>query len=81
MQTATFGETGFITHNAAKLATVVDLSTIALPQNCQFRYVSVIASKVLNMDSFELIGGDRLYATGGPMIVEIASRPEAIRVP
>lgn len=73
IQKTSAGETGFITHNAAKVATIVDLSDIELPQNCQFRYVRTNASKTVDMESFELIGGERLCATGGPMIVEIAS--------
>lgn len=72
IQRTSAGETGFITHNAAKVATIVDLSSIALPQNCQFRYVRTTASKTVDMDSFEIIGGERLHVTGGPMTVEIA---------
>jgi hypothetical protein len=73
MQKTTLGETGVIVHNAERMATVLDLTTIALPPNCQFRYLGAAASKEMDMDSFELLGVEGLGASGGPMGVTINS--------
>lgn len=64
-------ETGFILHGSDRLATVIDLSKLQLPPNAQFRYARMTASQEVEHDSFELIGTDKLYATGGPMTVDI----------
>jgi hypothetical protein len=70
-QKATSGNTGFIVHEGYRIATIVDLSSIDLPLNCQFRYVRTTASKTMDVDSFEILGVDRLCMSGGPMSVNI----------
>lgn len=65
------GDTGFIIHAPDRLATVVDVSKLQLPPNAQFRFVQTRASQTMSMDSFELLGTDGLYATAGPMTVDI----------
>ncbi len=64
-------ETGFIVHAPDRVATIVDVSKLNLPPNAQFRYVQTTASQTVDMDSFELPGTQGLYATAGPMSVEI----------
>jgi len=76
MQKAASGGTGFIVHKGWRTATTVDLSQLELPPNCQFRYVRTTAPKVMDMDSFELLGTDRLWFTGGRMTVNIYSTME-----
>lgn len=73
MQRTSLGETGVIVHNADRMATVLDLSDIALPPNCQFCYLRTTADKEMDMDSFEILGGEGMYASGGPMTVTINS--------
>jgi hypothetical protein len=73
MQKTSLGETGVIVHNAQRMATVLDLSAAELPPNCQFRFLRTSANKEMDMDSFEILGGEGLYATGGPMAVTINS--------
>jgi len=73
MQRTSLGETGVMVHNAYRMATVLDLSAISLPPNCQFCYLQTAANKDLDMDSFEILGSDGLYASGGPMTVTIHS--------
>lgn len=74
---ASASETGFIIHSPDRMATILDLSGWELPPNCQFRYLRTTASKAMDMDSFEIIGGDRLYVTGGPMTVDIVGMKRA----
>jgi hypothetical protein len=64
-------DTGFILHGPEHLATIIDVSKLKLPPNAQFRYARTTASQTLNMESLELLGMEGLYATGGPMAVEI----------
>jgi hypothetical protein len=64
-------ETGFILQAPDRVATIVDASKLNLPPNAQFRYVRTTASQTVNMDSLELLGAQGLYATAGPMSVEI----------
>jgi hypothetical protein len=71
LQKTSLGPTGAIVHNSHRMATVLDLSRLDMAQNCQFRYFRTTANKEMDMDSFELIGGEHLYATGGPMVVQI----------
>lgn len=71
MQKAASGATGFIVHEGWRMATTVDLSQLELPPNCQFRYVRTTAPRVMDVDSFELLGTDRLRFTGGRMTVNI----------
>ena len=73
MQNTDFGETGVIIHEADRMATILDLSAIALPPNAQFTYFRTAADREMDMDSFELIGAEGLYASGGPMAVTISS--------
>jgi hypothetical protein len=73
MQNTLLGETGVIVHEAHRMATIVDLSVISLPPNSQFRYFRTAADREMDMDSFELIGTEGLYASGGPMAVTIRS--------
>jgi hypothetical protein len=73
MQKTSIGETGTIVHNSYKMATILDLSKLEMPPNSQFRYFRTAANKDLDMDSFELLGCDRLCATGGPMAVNVNS--------
>jgi Restriction endonuclease len=73
VQKTDHGETGAVIHNAYKMATILDLSGFELPPNSQFRYLSSGANKEMDMDSFEILGTDRLYATRGPMAVIIES--------
>ena len=73
MQWTSLGETGVIVHNAHRVATVLDLSAISLPPNCQFCYLRTATNKEMDMDSFELLGSAGLYASGGPMTVTINS--------
>jgi len=55
------------------MATIVDLSAISLPPNSQFRYFRTAADREMDMDSFEVIGTEGLYASSGPMAVTISS--------
>ena len=71
MQHASAGEAGFIIHNSEYVATIVDLSSLDLPPNSQFRFVRVSASQEMDMTSFELIGVERLAYVGGPMAVDV----------
>ena len=73
MQKTSLGETGVIIHNAHRMATVLDLSAVMLPPNCQFSYLRTTANREMDMDSFAILGGKNLYATGGPMTVTINS--------
>jgi hypothetical protein len=73
VQKSGFGETGAVIHNAEKVATILDLSGFELPPNSQFRYLRTAANKDMDMESFELLGTDKLYATHGPMVVNIQS--------
>lgn len=73
VQKTGLGETGAVVHNAYKVATILDLSRLEMPPNSQFRYFQVSAEKDMDMDSFELLGVDRAYATGGPVTINIVS--------
>jgi hypothetical protein len=73
-QKAFSGSTGFIVHEGSRVATILDLSCLNLPPNSQFRYVRTTASRTIDMDSFELLGVDRLCLSGGCMGVNILSR-------
>jgi hypothetical protein len=64
-------ETGFILHGKDSVATIVDVSKLKLPPNAQFRYARLTASQEVDHDSFELVGTEGLYATAGPMTVDI----------
>jgi hypothetical protein len=64
-------ETGFILHGKDSLATIIDVSKLRLPPNAQFRYARLMASQEVDHDSFELVGTEGLYTTGGPMTVDI----------
>lgn len=72
VQQSTSGESGFIVEESNRVTTVLDLSQLEMPPNCQYRYVRTIVNKEMDMDRFELIGVERLYVSGGPMIVQIA---------
>jgi hypothetical protein len=69
IQRTSLGETGVIVHEGYRVATVLDLSLLKLPPNSQFIYFRTEANKEMDMDSFEILGPDGLYATGGPMSV------------
>jgi hypothetical protein len=69
IQKTSLGETGAIVQDGYRVATVLDLSALTLPANCQFIYFRTGADKELDMDSFEILGAERLYATGGQMTV------------
>jgi hypothetical protein len=73
MQRTSLGGTGVIVHNSDRMATVLDLSAVALPPNCQLCYLRTTATKEMDMDSFEILGSEGLYATAGPMTVTINS--------
>jgi hypothetical protein len=73
IQNTRLGETGVIIHEAQRMATVLDFSAISLPPNSQFRYLRTATDREMDMDSFELIGSEGLYASGGPMAVTISS--------
>jgi hypothetical protein len=73
LQNTGHGETGVIVHEHDRMATIVDLSGISLPPNAQFRYFRTAADREMDMDSFEIIGTEGLYASGGPMTVTISS--------
>lgn len=66
------GESGFIIQGSHRVASFLDLSQLEIPPNCQYRYVRTAAQKEMDMDSFELIGIERLLVSGGPMTVKIA---------
>jgi hypothetical protein len=55
------------------MATVLDLSAISLPPNSQFCYLRTAANKEMDMDSLELLGSERMYASSGPMSITINS--------
>ena len=69
-------ETGFVLHASDRLATIIDVSKLNLPPNAQFRYARLTSSKEVEHDSFELLGTEGLYATGGPMTVDIVGIKE-----
>lgn len=71
VQRSPTSESGFVVHQSSRVATVLDLSQLEMPPNCQFRFVRTIANKEMDMDSFELIGVEGLNVSGGPMIVQI----------
>jgi hypothetical protein len=73
VQNTLLGETVVIVHDAHRMATIVDLSAISLPPNSQFRYFRTAADREMDMDSFEVIGTEGLYASSGPMAVTINS--------
>jgi hypothetical protein len=73
VQNTLLGETAVIVHDAHRMATIVDLSAISLPPNSQFRYFRTAADREMDMDSFEVIGTEGLYASSGPMAVTISS--------
>ena len=58
------------------MATILDLSRLEMPLNSQFRYFRASANKEMDMDSFELLGVDRLYATSRPVAINIMSWKE-----
>lgn len=62
-----------LTHSGSRVAMLLDLSGLELPPCSQFRYVKLRGSKEMDMESFEIVGVEKLATTSGRMAVDIVS--------
>lgn len=62
-----------IGHSRSRVTVLLDISNLEMPPFCQFRYARLSAKEEMDMELFELVGVERLAATGGNMAVSIVA--------
>lgn len=65
-----------ITHTGARVAMFLDISELRLPPASQFRYVRLLGSKEMDIETFEIVGLENLSTSAGQMAINIAAIDE-----
>jgi hypothetical protein len=65
------GETALV-HDANKVSILLDVSSLTMPPFCQFHSAKISSNEEMDVETFELLGVEKLWVPGGKMSVQIA---------